>query len=432
MRKIVVAIITLSLIFTMMPGKDIKASDTNDVTLVKKCIEAYFDSCYHGLIDGKETDNSKYFVDNINAKISQKMVNTKIEIAKMANELIDWYKLDYIYNDINKESVDKATVKVELESQFHYSDAPENLDSGYNEKYTIELRNIGEWKIYSIQSDTDLGYLDLYEKFGKENIKSQKITEEQLDTFFEGKQRTVENFLDLTTENVEKKMKGKNTVDIKVSDEMENNKLQRSAVTARTATTYSYSSYKGVEYAMKYASNLDASQLIFAEAGLDCTNFVSQCVWAAYGGWDSDATVAQNRKRVKDKKRMTGSWYGAQYGYGDIADNWCGVTYFYNYVTNTSKTYGPKGTGYGTASTSKFDLSNVKTGDVVQFYNSNYGNWRHSVYVVSATRIGESSYKVFVCAHSNNARNVSITNYLQNASFTKARGIHFKAANFSS
>ena len=53
-------------------------------------------------------------------------------------------------------------------------------------------------------------------------------------------------------------MKGKNTVDIKVSDEMENNKLQRSAVTARTAATYSYSSYKGVEYAMKYAPDLDA------------------------------------------------------------------------------------------------------------------------------------------------------------------------------
>ena len=89
MRKIVVAIITLSLIFTMMPGKDIKASDTNDVTLVKKCIEAGITPV---MITGDQL-------------LTAKVIATRLGIFNDNNKAVDGNMLDKLSDEELKKEI---------------------------------------------------------------------------------------------------------------------------------------------------------------------------------------------------------------------------------------------------------------------------------------------------------------------------------------
>jgi hypothetical protein len=98
--------------------------------------------------------------------------------------------------------------------------------------------------------------------------------------------------------------------------------------------------------------------------------------------------VATNRQRILDKVRMvdgtytsTNAWFGASYGYGTISNMFCGVPALYTYLT-AAKASGPMGTGSAAASTTNYYTSSVYAGDVLQFYNTGWGDWRHSVYVV--------------------------------------------------
>ena len=56
--------------------------------------------------------------------------------------------------------------------------------------------------------------------------------------------------------------------------------------------------------------------------------------------------------------------------------------------------------------------------------------WRHSTYVSSVTKVGADDYKIFLCTHQSDHKDISITEYLSN--FDKARGIHFENGKFSS
>jgi hypothetical protein len=107
-----------------------------------------------------------------------------------------------------------------------------------------------------------------------------------------------------------------------------------------------YDARRGIQYARSYANyfNVPEEQRLFFydRNGSDCTNFCSQCVWAAYGGWlpglDKN-TVAYNRERIKMTARMTPYiWYGSPYSSG--SNKWCRVVELYDYAVS-GKSFGP-------------------------------------------------------------------------------------------
>lgn len=51
------------------------------------------------------------------------------------------------------------------------------------------------------------------------------------------------------------------------------------------SSSYNYIASWGVQYAQAYGSTPNSN---FYSVSSDCINFVSQCVWAAYGGWYTD------------------------------------------------------------------------------------------------------------------------------------------------
>ena len=158
------------------------------------------------------------------------------------------------------------------------------------------------------------------------------------------------------------------------------------------SVTVSYDRAAAVAYALKFAE-VDHNG-IFKSMGLDCTNFVSQCMWSGYGGtkgYTLDDTAAL-KARVAANYRQTSTWYGrnadSPYQYGSGA--FIRVVDFWDYVT-TNTGDGPRATGYNNNKVWRQLTVVPRTGDILQVYSTAKGRYSHSVIV---TQVNSTSLTV--------------------------------------
>lgn len=135
---------------------------------------------------------------------------------------------------------------------------------------------------------------------------------------------------------------------------------------------------KSAAYARKWAYSRNPAYYSFDEPGGDCTNFVSQCLYA--GGAPMNYT--------KD----TGWYYISP---DDRAAAWTGVNYLYRFLTQ-NRSVGP-------FAQHSF-LSRLLPGDIVMLRDS--GRLYHSLIVVRAVH-----GRIFVAAHTNDVYNVPVEAY---------------------
>jgi len=115
-----------------------------------------------------------------------------------------------------------------------------------------------------------------------------------------------------------------------------------------------YNRVKAVEYANKWAFKRNPAYYDFSLLGGDCTNFISQCLYAGSG--------------VMNYTPTTGWYYISAY---DRAPAWTGVQFLYKFlVTNTSKAV------FGTETS----VLQIMIGDVIQLGNYD-GNYYHTLIV---------------------------------------------------
>jgi hypothetical protein len=173
--------------------------------------------------------------------------------------------------------------------------------------------------------------------------------------------------------------------------------------------TYGYNPRAGRLYAQSFAlhDNLPPSQQLFYYAdGEDCTNFISQCVWASYGGWIpgfSENTIAKNAARIRgDIRQAKGVWYGSRSNIG--SNRWCRVEEFFNYTADTHKALGPMAKKVAQGNWGSLDPTLIMAGDIVQLIVSTYtpGRFGHSLYVTSA---GSSWDDTLICCHTDDRLN---------------------------
>lgn len=203
------------------------------------------------------------------------------------------------------------------------------------------------------------------------------------------------------------------------------------------ATTYGYNPQAGRIYAQAFAlhDNLPPQQQLFYYAdGEDCTNFISQCVWAAYGGWVpgfSENTVAKNALRIRtDVRQVKGVWYGSKNNIG--ANRWCRVEEFFRYTTDTRKVYGPMARQVAEGNFDTVDPSVIELGDVVQLVVTTYtpDRFGHGLYV---TRGGPSWDDVLICCHTEDRLDEPMSWFWQFPDiYTKMRVLRFEKAAFES
>ena len=169
------------------------------------------------------------------------------------------------------------------------------------------------------------------------------------------------------------------------------------------AQNFLYDSFQGSMYAQAYALYKEvpaAQRLFYYSESDDCTNFISQCVWASYGGFVNgvdDQTVAINSKRIKsDVRQVKGIWFGSQSYIG--SNKWCRVEEFFKYVTDKSKGLGPTAELVAEGSFWSVDPRLIKRGDVIQMVVTTYtpDRYGHGLYV---TKAGSTWDEVLICCH---------------------------------
>lgn len=150
-----------------------------------------------------------------------------------------------------------------------------------------------------------------------------------------------------------------------------------------------YQRQRAVDYAQRWALSRNPAYYSFNEIGGDCTNFVSQCVYAGAG--------------VMNPTPDTGWYY---YGPNDRAAAWTSVSHFYRFMTAN--------TGIGPFATLA-DQSALEPGDVIQLGREN-GEFYHSLLVLELT-----GTEVYIASHSQDSLYRPLSSY----DYAQARYLHF-------
>jgi hypothetical protein len=203
------------------------------------------------------------------------------------------------------------------------------------------------------------------------------------------------------------------------------------------ANRYGYDPQAGRLYAQTYAlsENIPENQRLFYYAdGEDCTNFISQCVWATYGGWIpgfSDNAVARNAERIRsDIRQVRGVWYGSRQNIG--SNRWCRVEEFFRYATDRNKPVGPAASLIAEGDWNSVDPALIKTGDVVQLVVTTYtpDRFGHGLFV---TRAGAAWDDTLICCHTDDRLNEPMGWFAQFPDiYPRMRVLRFAEARFDS
>lgn len=143
-------------------------------------------------------------------------------------------------------------------------------------------------------------------------------------------------------------------------------------------------------YAQKWAFSRNPAYYAFDKIGGDCTNFISQCIYAG--------------AKVMNYTPTFGWYYISS---TNRSPSWTGVKYLYDFLVNN--------TGVGPFAKEVFSASELQIGDVIQLGNSE--KYYHSLLVVKI-----NSHNIYVAAHDDNAYMRQLSTY----SFQKARFLHIE------
>ena len=161
-----------------------------------------------------------------------------------------------------------------------------------------------------------------------------------------------------------------------------------------------YNRERAVEYAKKWALSRNPLFIDFTGIGGNCTNFVSQCIFAG-------APVMNYTE--------TFGWY--YISPEERAPAWSGVDELYNFLVGMPA-FAEENGGTGPYGVQAIEPRQVQVGDVIQLRNSE-GEFYHTL-IIS----GFSGGDVLVCAQSDDALDRPLSSY----SYAGLRVIHIEGA----
>ena len=161
-----------------------------------------------------------------------------------------------------------------------------------------------------------------------------------------------------------------------------------------------YNRERAVEYARKWALSRNPLFIDFTGIGGNCTNFVSQCIFAGCPVMNYTETFG---------------WY--YISAENRAPAWSGVDEFYNFITGAPDFVASNG-GVGPFGVLATQPQQIMTGDVIQLKNM-AEDFYHTL-IIS----GFTDNDVLVCAQSNDALDRPISTY----NYAALRVIHIEGA----
>lgn len=150
--------------------------------------------------------------------------------------------------------------------------------------------------------------------------------------------------------------------------------------------TFTYERLSALQYANKWAFLRNPAYYNFDKFGGDCTNFISQCLFAGCKIMNFTPTFGWYYNNINDR-----------------APAWSGVNEFYRFIT-TNNSYGP----FGKLST----YYQMQIGDVIQLFNGQ--KYYHSLFISSII-----DREIFTASHTINSFDKPLSSY----NFVSARYI---------
>lgn len=153
-----------------------------------------------------------------------------------------------------------------------------------------------------------------------------------------------------------------------------------------------YDREKALAYAHRWAFGRNPAYYDFSRLGGDCTNFISQCIYAGCG--------------TMNPKPVTGWYYYNSY---NRTASWTGVQFLYNFLISND--------GPGPFA-EEVSLSEIVPGDIIQL--SFDGNvFRHSLFVVDREKAATPE-NIQIATHTFDRDHYPLSNY----AFMKYRCLH--------
>ena len=149
-----------------------------------------------------------------------------------------------------------------------------------------------------------------------------------------------------------------------------------------------YNRQKAKEYAKEWAYKRNPKYYNYDLLGGDCTNFISQCIYAGSG--------------IMNYKKTYGWYYNNA---NDKSPSWTGVDFLYNFLIN-NREKGPQG--------EKSEKNKMEIGDIIQLSFDGI-KYAHSIIIV-----GIEEDKIFGASHTFDSYYKDINTYL----YKKLRFIH--------
>lgn len=146
------------------------------------------------------------------------------------------------------------------------------------------------------------------------------------------------------------------------------------------------------DYAQKWALSKNPNYYYFGEIGGDCTNFISQCLFA--GGC------------LMNYDYINGWYYISQ---SDRSPSWTSVEYLQKFLLRNTKNRGP----FANISPLEF----LEIGDIIQLKQGQ--SFTHTLFISQI-----DSENIYVCAHSDQALNRPLSSYF----YDKAIGLHINGS----
>lgn len=155
-----------------------------------------------------------------------------------------------------------------------------------------------------------------------------------------------------------------------------------------------YKAGDAIEYAHKWAYGRNPNYLDFSKLGGDCTNFISQCIYAG--------------NKTMNHKPIYGWYY---YSSDNRTASWTGVQFLYEFLT--------KNNGAGPFA-SEVPISQVKTGDIIQL-SFDGTIFRHSLFIVELGKT-PNIQNIKIATHTYDRDYYPISNYI----YKKHRCLHIE------
>lgn len=388
-------ILALTLCFTLIFGlhhlgnnniNQVNAEEcsTQDRLEVEDTIKSYF-SAYEKCYDSNDyhfMDLKEYFnEDSLKENYTLHLLNLyeKTEIQKQGGNTLKKMnkELSLHFNNYKMVRKDEIMVNVELKREWNYVQTPEMKSASVDNYSILMVNRNNQYKIKSItQENLEVSLKEKMYYYGIEDYSTSAIEDNK------GKIKT-------KIANMMKQYETDNEL-YEYEDQLNPEYNSRASGYNRSAAA---------AYATQWALGRNPQYANFENLGGDCTNFISQCLYAGGIPMHTGSPL------------LNSNWFYITSS--NRSSTWTGANNFRQYLLSSSSKISYYNGFY----------SNVQAGDIVQLLNSS-GNAYHSL-IVSYVVFNDEAHgrsDVRICCHTSDRLNVSIKEFTAEKAYYRITG----------